>query len=148
MSIRDRACVVGGHEALSDDESRFYLSWDGDVWHTRPYKYGPLCETHAQARAELLNGPGIPVPPARTRLVPERGVELDGVFVPLEVLGELAEQDVWDSQFGRDAFLIRDRTIAHVLEANGLAIKETKGGYHRGPKLQQLLRDLAQEDNE
>ncbi len=62
------------------------------------------------------------------------------VFIPMDTLYELAEQDRWDSQFG-SAFLLG----AHeglALEAAGLAERETRGGYHRTDALVALIEGL------
>ena len=76
-----------------------------------------------------------------TRMVPERGVTLDGVWVPLQLLGELDEQGQWDSQFG-SAFIALNRDQQRVLTARGLAVKETRGGCHRGPELEAFVKAL------
>lgn len=62
------------------------------------------------------------------------------VFVPLDTLYELAEQGIWDSQFG-SAFLL-GAYEGLALEAAGLAERETKGGYHRTDKLVEWLRTV------
>jgi hypothetical protein len=72
------------------------------------------------------------------RMIPEQGVTLDGVWVSYELLGELDEQGVWDSQFG-DAFIRLSKDQERVLIARGLAVKETRGGCHRGPKLNEFM---------
>jgi len=71
-------------------------------------------------------------------LTPERPdppVLLDSgtVFITMDMLYELSEQDRWDSQFGRVLLLPPHEALA--LEAAGLAERETKGGYHRTDKL-------------
>lgn len=70
---------------------------------------------------------------------PPKGTVLDSgeVFVSLSTLEELAEQDEWDSQFG-SAFLL-DLHQGLALEAAGLAVSETRGGYHRSESLQQFI---------
>lgn len=70
----------------------------------------------------------------RTRVV--TGVEVDGVFVDGETIENLADQDRWDSDFGK--VLLLDRDVARVLVAGGYAEQETRGGYHRGPKIDEL----------
>jgi hypothetical protein len=72
----------------------------------------------------------------QTRMVPEQGVTLDGVWVPLELLGELDSQGPYDSMMGPGgAFTGLSRDQERVLIARELAVKETRGGCHRGPKL-------------
>ena len=92
-----------------------------------------------------------------TRTIEEKGIELPWerranpweahpamgssgiVFIPVSTLEELAEQDVWDSQFGSAFLLGYHEGLA--LEQAGLAVRETKGGYHRSEKLLKLLRE-------
>jgi hypothetical protein len=62
------------------------------------------------------------------------------VFVPLDTLYELSEQDVFDSQFG-SAFLLHG-DVGPALEQAGLAAQETRGGYHRTEKLLTLIERL------
>lgn len=135
-----RTCVIGKHE-IPEDEKPFELTWDGSTWGIRAYTYGFICADHALQRADLLNGPGFPLPEVKEQIQIVKGIEVDGVFVPFSLLGELAEQGEYDSQFG-DAFLIHDKKMAQVLEASGLAIHETRGGYHRGPFLEKMLEEL------
>ncbi len=71
---------------------------------------------------------------AQKRLVPEWGVELDGVWFPAALLEELSEQGRYDSQAG-SAFIAAGRDQEKVLLARGLAEKETKGGLHAGPAM-------------
>jgi hypothetical protein len=59
------------------------------------------------------------------------------VFVSFETLYELADQDMWDSQFGK--VLLLDYREGLALEAAGLAVRETKGGYHRSKLLKMFL---------
>ena len=73
-----------------------------------------------------------------TNLTPERPnppvLEDSGdVFVPVDTLYELAEQDTWDSQFGK--VLLLDAHEGLALVAAGFAVHETRGGYHRTEKL-------------
>ena len=94
----------------------------------------------------VVSGPHVPMAVnepsiVETRMVPEQGVTLDGVWVPLNLLGELDEQGVWDSQFG-DAFIDLDRDQERVLIARDLAVKETRGGCHRGPALTAFMASL------
>lgn len=71
-------------------------------------------------------------PPKGTVL--ERGT----VFIPETTLYELAEQGTYDSQFG-SAFLLGVHEGYALAEA-GLAVQETKGGYHGTDKLRRLLK--------
>lgn len=107
----------------------------------------------------------------QTRTVTERGITLpwtretggmlkpDGgrepkrtergeVFVTLYTLEEVAEQGPWDSQ-GGDVLLL-DFPEGLALEQAGLAVRETRGGYHRSGMtkavLEQLLAQLAGTD--
>ena len=64
-----------------------------------------------------------------TRMVPEEGVTIDGVWFPLNLLGELAEQHRYDSEFG-EAFISTSPEQERVLLAHNLAVKETRGGLH------------------
>jgi hypothetical protein len=73
--------------------------------------------------------PDRPNPPERT--------DSGEVFVPVETLYELAEQDMWDSQFGKVLLLGTYEGLA--LEAAGLAVRETRGGYHRTDALVELI---------
>lgn len=70
-------------------------------------------------------------------------VESGEVFIPLSTLEELAEQDVWDSQFGSSFLLGYHEGLA--LEADGLAAQETRGGYHRTDRLVAFLDHLAEQ---
>lgn len=75
------------------------------------------------------------------RMVPQYGITLDGVWIPYSMLEELEEQGPWDSQFG-SAYIAPGRDQARVLEENGLAVRETKGGLHRGGKLKGFMKDI------
>jgi hypothetical protein len=55
------------------------------------------------------------------------------VFIPMDDLYQLSEQDTWDSQFGSALLFGSHEGLA--LEQAGLAVRETKGGYHRTDKL-------------
>lgn len=70
---------------------------------------------------------------------PPKGTVLESgeVFVPFEVLEELAEQGEWDSQFG-SAFLLGVHE-GLALEQVGFAVQETRGGYHRTDALVEFL---------
>lgn len=62
---------------------------------------------------------------------PAKGTVLDSgeVFIELNTLYALSEQDRWDSQFGSALLLGHGEGLALV--AAGLAEEETRGGYHR-----------------
>jgi hypothetical protein len=77
-----------------------------------------------------------------TRMVPEQGVTLDDVWVPLDLLGELLEQGPYDSMQW-DAFIGLNRDQQRVLIARDLAEKETRGGCHRGPALSGFMDALV-----
>lgn len=64
-------------------------------------------------------------------------IEEGTVFIPESVLYEVAEQGVWDSQFGNA--LLLDTHMGYALEQAGLADRETRGGYHGTEKLRLLL---------
>lgn len=66
------------------------------------------------------------------------------VFVTASDLYELSEQDTWDSQFGKVLLLGHFEGIA--LEQAGLAIRETRGGYHRSDTLADYLDMLEDSD--
>jgi hypothetical protein len=72
------------------------------------------------------------------RMVPEWGITLDGIWIPYDILEDLSEQDVYDSQFG-PAYITPDRDQRRVLVAHGLAVEETRGGLHRGLGLQAFI---------
>lgn len=73
---------------------------------------------------------------AERRMIPEWGVTLDGVWVPWSMLEELADQGEWDSQLGPgSAYIKPNRQQQRVLVARELAVRETRGGLHRGPAL-------------
>lgn len=63
------------------------------------------------------------------------------VFVPLSKLETLEEQGAWDSQFG-SAFIDLNTHQGWACEQAGLAVRETRGGHHRGEKLTALLDQL------
>ena len=94
-----------------------------------------------------VSGPHVPMAingPAKieTRMVPEKGVTLDGVWIPLDLLGELDEQGPWDADFG-SAFISLKRDQEQALIARDLAVKETRGGCHRGPALTAFMASLV-----
>lgn len=76
------------------------------------------------------------------RMVPEFGVEIDGVWIPYDMLEELQEQGPWDSQSG-NAYIRPDSDQERVLIARHLAISETKGGLHRGPELAAFMKSIS-----
>jgi hypothetical protein len=78
---------------------------------------------------------------AQRKLVPEWGVELDGVWFPAGLLEELSEQGRYDSQFG-GAFTAASRDQERVLLTRGLAEKETRGGLHAGPGMKNFWGEL------
>lgn len=80
---------------------------------------------------------------AESQRRPPKGTVLESgtVFIPLSTLEEVAEQDVYDSAFGRVLLLGYYEGLA--LEAAGLAARETKGGYHRTDKLMEFLEAVA-----
>jgi hypothetical protein len=80
------------------------------------------------------------------RMVPEHGVTLDGVWVSYEFLEELSDQGVFDSQFGK--VLLANRDQERVLEARGLAERETRGGVHRGSGLEEFMKGLEWPEEE
>lgn len=70
---------------------------------------------------------------------PDTVIESGEVFIPLCTLTQLAEQDVYDSQFGTPFLLGLHEGLA--LEAAGLAVRETRGGYHRTELLLKFLKE-------
>jgi hypothetical protein len=66
--------------------------------------------------------------------------EFGTVFITMSDLYALSEQDIWDSQFGSALLLGTHEGLALV--AAGLAVLETKGGYHRTDKLLALIEEL------
>lgn len=70
---------------------------------------------------------------------PDKGkvVRTGRVFITEETLWELSKQGQWDSQFGGSYLLAMDQGLA--LEQAGLAVRETKGGYHSTEKLREFL---------
>jgi len=68
--------------------------------------------------------------------------ETGEVFIPLNLLYELGEQDQWTSAFG-NAFLLGPHE-GLALEAAGFAVRETKGGYHRTDALVAWLASLEE----
>lgn len=72
---------------------------------------------------------GVWLPYVRKALVMTGRPEESGcVFVDADTICEVAEQGVWDSQFG-DALLL-GALEGLALEQAGLAVQETRGGYH------------------
>ena len=80
------------------------------------------------------------------RQITQDGVTIDGVWIPHAFLEELAEQGVYDSQFGSS--LGADRDVIRVLEARGLLERETRGGVHRGPALAEWMDGLEWPERE
>lgn len=76
---------------------------------------------------------------------PPKGTVLDSgeVFIELNTLYELAEQDRWDSQFG-SALLLGSREGLALVEA-GLAEEETRGGFHRTDLLLAFIESIESE---
>jgi hypothetical protein len=74
-----------------------------------------------------------------TKMVPEYGVTLDGVWLPYNMLARLLEQHRYQSEWG-DAFIGATREQERVLLAHNLAVKETRGGLHSsGTGLRQFM---------
>jgi hypothetical protein len=95
----------------------------------------------------VVSGPHVPLAvnePAKieTRMVPEMGITLDGVWISLDLLGELDEQGQWDADFG-SAFISLKSDQEQALIARDLAVKETRGGCHRGPALNAFMASLV-----
>lgn len=63
------------------------------------------------------------------RMVPEYGITIDGVWLPLEMLGRLNDQHRYDSEYG-GAFTEASPEQERVLLAHNLAVKEIRGGLH------------------
>jgi hypothetical protein len=146
--IRDWA---GEHEPEPGEEPAVHKAVPGgiDEWHCKVCAQeihlvaggqGPVY-VHTETGAVAGPGPADGSPRIETRMIPEQGVTLDGVWVPLALLGELEEQGPWDSQQW-DAFIGLSTDQQRVLIARGLAVKETKGGCHRGPALKAFTDSL------
>lgn len=73
-----------------------------------------------------------------------KGLVLDSgtVDIPMSLLYQLAEQDVWDSQFG-SAFIELDTKQGWAVEQAGFGVQETRGGHHRTDKLIEFLDSLT-----
>lgn len=73
---------------------------------------------------------------------PPKGTVLESgeVFIDLDTLYQLAEQDVWDSQFAEALLLGYHEGLA--LEAAGLAAQETRGGFHRTDLLLAFIKSV------
>lgn len=67
--------------------------------------------------------------------------ETGTVFVDASTLVELSEQDVYDSQFG--SVLLLDSREGLALEQAGLAVQETRGGYHGTDAVKALVKRLG-----
>lgn len=66
-------------------------------------------------------------------------VESGEVFIDINTLYDLSEQDRWDSQFGSACLLGPWEGLA-LVEA-GLAEEETRGGFHRTDLLMEFIKD-------
>lgn len=146
--IRDWA---GEHMPEPGDEPAVHKAVPGgiDEWHCAVCSQeihlvaggqGPV-HVHTETGAVAGPGPADGSAVIETRMIPEQGVTLDGVWVPLALLGELEEQGVYDSQFG-DAFISLSTDQQRVLIARDLAVRETRGGCHRGPALKAFTDSL------
>lgn len=67
-------------------------------------------------------------------------VEEGEAFIPIRDLVDLAEQEEWDSQFGK--VLLIEEPEQTALEQAGLLERETRGGVHRTDALLPLLARL------
>jgi hypothetical protein len=74
------------------------------------------------------------------RWKPEAGIELDGIWVPYEVLEEL-EDHPYDSLGTGDTVLL-SHDVGHVLRERRLAVQETRGGWHAGSELRYFMEQL------
>jgi hypothetical protein len=75
--------------------------------------------------------------PLRRRMAAEWGLDIDGVFVPWQLLDDLRKEKT---------FLITDPAMARVMVANSLAEHDVRGGYHRGPELEELMDSYGGDD--
>lgn len=79
-----------------------------------------------------------------SRTVVEWGMELyhegAAVYVPEDLLVQLSERDRYASEFGAPAPLVTPAQGA-ALVSYGLAVRETRGGYHGTNKLRDLLNE-------
>lgn len=78
-------------------------------------------------------------------LTPDRSpkgtvLESGEVFIEMDTLYRLSEQDVWDSQFGSACLLGYHEGMA-LVEA-GLAVEETRGGFHRTERLLAFIKHV------
>lgn len=83
---------------------------------------------------------GIKLPYVQRAYRTNEVVESGTIFITIETLCELAHQATFDSYFGRALYLRRCEGLA--LEQAGLAVHETRGGYHRTAKLLTFLANL------
>lgn len=90
----------------------------------RVERYGPQLNRHTNTMTDH--------PPKGTVL------ESGEVFIEMSTLYDLSEQDVWDSQFGSVLTLGYHEGMA--LEQAGLAVEETRGGFHRTERLMKFLK--------
>lgn len=79
--------------------------------------------------------------PYRTPARPGNESMVGEIFIPERTLWELAEQDTHDSQFGMP--LLLDYYEGFALEQAGLAVRETRGGFHRSATLLTFLDSMA-----
>ena len=80
---------------------------------------------------------------AVSRQVTEWGMEIDHpelgtIFIDQDTLVQLAEQGRYDSQFGKPTVTLMPGEGAALVH-EGLAVKETRGGYHGTDKLRDLM---------
>lgn len=75
------------------------------------------------------------------RMRPEYGVTLDGIWITCDFLEELSAQEPYQSQFG--SVLLAPRDVEEACVRHELAVKETRGGVHRGPRLQEFMQALT-----
>lgn len=94
----------------------------------RVERYGPILDTNGEAFYAGDNHP-----PKGTVL------ESGTVFIPDSVLYGVAEQGDYDSLSPFGTALLLGTHEGYALEQAGLAVQETRGGYHGTEKLRQLL---------
>jgi hypothetical protein len=142
------SCVSCGL-SFSPGDRRLEVVWDGKLWKPREAPVtGLFCLLDALSRCEKLNAGELPLVTEETRLVPVRGLVVEGEWVSLEELENLAEQGPLDSAFGAGSFHVSTSAVGRALTAAGLATRETRGGYHGTPVLARLLDNLHEsEDN-
>lgn len=84
------------------------------------------------SRTVTVKGIELPVPAGECDTSPEV------VFVDQKLLAKLADYGDWDTQFGRTPLLLDPETGYALVDA-GLAVKETRGGYHGTDELRAAL---------